>query len=130
MNNITCHNCGELNSDKRVLCFLCNSGLWSKKAKEKKHQKSGYNKYNKKENNANNQMKNNIFDSDKHYREILELKGEIKKIKIKKQYRTMMMKYHPDKVNSMGRKIKKVAEEESKEIIKAYNYFKNKYSIN
>ena len=40
-----------------------------------------------------------------------------------------MKEYHPDKVSKLGSKLKKVAEEESKKINEAFEYFKDKYNI-
>ncbi|MCP3874440.1 MAG: DnaJ domain-containing protein, partial [Desulfobacteraceae bacterium] len=43
---------------------------------------------------------------------------------IKKSYRKLSMKYHPDKVSHLGDEFKKVAEEKMKDINAAYDYFK------
>ena len=46
---------------------------------------------------------------------------------IKKSYRQLSMKYHPDKVSHLGDEFKKVAEEKMKEINAAYDFFKRKF---
>ena len=43
---------------------------------------------------------------------------------IKKAYRKLCMKYHPDKVAHLGDEFRRVAEEKMKEINAAYDYFK------
>lgn len=45
---------------------------------------------------------------------------------IKKAYRKLSMKYHPDKVRHLGEEFRAVAEEKMKEINVAYDFFKNK----
>jgi len=45
---------------------------------------------------------------------------------IKKAYRKLSMKYHPDKVRHLGDEFKSVAEEKMKEINAAYDYFKKR----
>lgn len=47
---------------------------------------------------------------------------------IKKSYRKLSMKYHPDKVGHLGEEFKGVAEEKMKEINAAYQYFKKKFN--
>jgi DnaJ like chaperone protein len=46
---------------------------------------------------------------------------------IKKSYRQLSMKYHPDKVSHLGDEFKKIAEEKMKEINAAYDFFKRKF---
>jgi len=45
---------------------------------------------------------------------------------IKKAYRQLSMKYHPDKVSHLGNEFKGVAEEKMKELNAAYDFFKRK----
>jgi DnaJ like chaperone protein len=45
---------------------------------------------------------------------------------IKKAYRKLSMKYHPDKVRHLGEEFRAVAEEKMKEINVAYDFFKKK----
>jgi DnaJ-domain-containing protein 1 len=58
---------------------------------------------------------------------ILGLKGKVKWDDIKNNYRKLMKEYHPDKVEKLGKKLKEVAEKETREIREAYDYFKEKY---
>lgn len=48
---------------------------------------------------------------------------------VKKAYRKMAMKFHPDKVNTLGEEIKKQAEEKFKEIQKAYETIKHERNL-
>ena len=47
---------------------------------------------------------------------------------IKKAYRKLSMKYHPDKVGHLGEEFRNVAEEKMKEINAAYHHFKTKFN--
>jgi len=58
------------------------------------------------------------------YYATLGLKKGASKEEIKKAYRKLSMKYHPDKVGHLGDEFRKVAEEKMKEINAAHDYFK------
>ncbi len=60
------------------------------------------------------------------YYAVLGLKPGADKDAIKKSYRKLSMKYHPDKVRHLGEEFRVVAEEKMKEINAAYDYFKKK----
>lgn len=66
-------------------------------------------------------------DSDVHYYAVLGLEPGADMDTIKKSYRQLSMKYHPDKVSHLGDEFKKVAEEKMKEINAAYDFFKRKF---
>jgi DnaJ like chaperone protein len=61
-----------------------------------------------------------------HYYATLGLEPGADMDAIKKAYRTLSMKYHPDKVVHLGDEFRKVAEEKMKEINVAYEYFKKR----
>jgi DnaJ like chaperone protein len=61
-----------------------------------------------------------------HYYAILGLQPGADKEAIKKAYRKLSMKYHPDKVRHLGEEFRSVAEEKMKEINGAYDFFKKK----
>jgi len=62
-----------------------------------------------------------------YYGKVLGLFGKVTMADVKKKYRELVSQYHPDKVNHLGDKLKKVAEDEMKEINEAYEYFKRMY---
>lgn len=65
---------------------------------------------------------------EENYYEVLGLQPGADFEQIKKAYRKLSMKYHPDKVGHLGEEFKKVAEEKMKEINAAYHYFKQKFN--
>ncbi|MCB2184237.1 MAG: DnaJ domain-containing protein [Desulfobulbaceae bacterium] len=66
--------------------------------------------------------------SEEQYYEVLGLAPGTDFEMIKKAYRKLSMKYHPDKVGHLGEEFRGVAEEKMKEINAAYQYFKKKYN--
>ncbi len=65
--------------------------------------------------------------TEEQYYAVLGLANGVGFVEIKKAYRKLSMKYHPDKVSHLGEEFKKVSEEKMKEINAAYDYFKKKY---
>lgn len=67
-------------------------------------------------------------DEDQHYATLgLEPGADMETVK--KAYRKLSMKYHPDKVRHLGEEFRSVAETKMKEINAAYDYFKKKGNI-
>lgn len=66
--------------------------------------------------------------NDAHYYAVLGLEPGADMETIKKSYRQLSMKYHPDKVSHLGDEFKQVAEEKMKEINSAYDFFKRKFN--
>ncbi|THB75573.1 MAG: J domain-containing protein [Desulfobulbaceae bacterium] len=64
--------------------------------------------------------------SEAHYYALLGLEQGADMERIKKAYRQLSMKYHPDKVRHLGDEFRGVAEEKMKEINAAYDFFKKK----
>jgi uncharacterized membrane protein YhaH (DUF805 family) len=60
-----------------------------------------------------------------YYGQVLGLNGKITFSDIKQKYRELVAQYHPDKVNHLGPKLRKVAEDEIKEINEAYHFFRD-----
>ena len=79
---------------------------------------SMYNKY-------KNQTHTHKGSKKDYYFEILGLNSSATKAKIKKTYRRLAIKFHPDKVNHLGEKFVYEAEIKMKEINEAYEYLKN-----
>ena len=63
------------------------------------------------------------------YAQILGLKGKITKEEIKKAYREQVAQYHPDKVQHLGVELQMLANEKTKAIIEAYDYFRNSTNL-
>ena len=63
------------------------------------------------------------------YGAILGLKGKVTPSDVKRAYRELLVKYHPDKVSHLGMEFQKIAEEKTKNIIIAYEFFKNRYGF-
>ncbi|MFP3983238.1 MAG: DnaJ domain-containing protein [Desulfurivibrionaceae bacterium] len=65
---------------------------------------------------------------EQEYYEVLGLEPGASFEEIKRAYRKLSLKYHPDKVSNLGDEFKNIAEEKMKEINGAYQYFKEKYN--
>jgi hypothetical protein len=64
-----------------------------------------------------------------YHANLLGLKGSVTKDQIRKRYRDLASKYHPDRVANLGDKLKQVAELEMKAINESYDYLKKKYKL-
>jgi DnaJ domain len=62
------------------------------------------------------------------YARVLGLRGRVTVEDIKRHYRDRMREYHPDKVAALGPKLCELAEEETKQINAAYEFFMDKYA--
>lgn len=65
----------------------------------------------------------------KRYGKTLGLRGKVTVQDIRRNYKDLIAKYHPDKVQHLGEELQRVAETKTKEINEAYEYFKKKYSF-
>ena len=59
---------------------------------------------------------------------VLGLRGRVTFTDIKSHYRERMREYHPDKVAALGPKLRELAENETKKINAAYEFFTAKYA--
>ena len=133
INSPICKNCGKKYNPREVKKLIkeysensSNSNF--NKSKSNKSYKSNNNS-NKKHKRNNESNRNDVKDDEVYFGKVLELKGSITKSDIKIQYRKMMALNHPDKVSKMSKEIRELAEKRTKEIIKAYDFFKNKYNF-
>lgn len=63
------------------------------------------------------------------YRAVLELgPGTVTADDLRRQYRRLVVAYHPDRVVGLGAKLQRLAEEETKAINEAYAFFKSQLS--
>ena len=71
------------------------------------------------------------FENSKDFQhaKVLGIKGKVSKSEIKRAYHEQISQYHPDKVQHLGKDLRDLANIRSKEIIAAYEYFKNKYNL-
>ena len=70
-----------------------------------------------------------IKDNDSAYR-ILEVEPNATEDQIKKAFRAMALKYHPDRVSHLGEEFRKAAEEKFQQVNLAYNTIKNQRGFN
>jgi len=69
-----------------------------------------------------------IPETDSAYR-ILEIERSATNEEVKKAYRRMAMKYHPDKVSHLGEEYKKSADEKFKKVNEAYERIKKERNL-
>lgn len=69
-----------------------------------------------------------IYETDSSYK-ILEIERDASDEEIKKAYRRMAMKYHPDKVSHLGEDFKKTAEEKFSKVNEAYERIKKERNM-
>lgn len=62
--------------------------------------------------------------------EVLQISKDASDEDVKKAYRRMAMKFHPDKVNNLGEDVKKNATEKFRKINEAYNFIKKQRGLN
>jgi len=85
-----------------------------------------YNQYKKK---SEEQKKySDSINSEAIYYEFLGINQNSSFDDIKRKYRDLASKYHPDKFNHLGEDFVKIAEDQMRKINEAYEYFKNKYA--
>ena len=70
-----------------------------------------------------------VSQTDSSYK-ILEIETTVSDEDVKKAYRRMAMKYHPDKVSHLGEDFKKVAHEKFRKVQEAYDQIKKKRGLN
>jgi hypothetical protein len=69
------------------------------------------------------------LDKESRYRKLLGLSGATTKQDVRKRFLEVIAKYHPDKVSHLAREFQSMAEEKSKALIEAYEYFRTKDDV-
>lgn len=67
--------------------------------------------------------------TEEYFYSILNINRNSSVDEIKKAYKEEIRKYHPDKVEHLGEEFKEIAEKKTKDINKAYNYFRKKFGF-
>jgi hypothetical protein len=68
-------------------------------------------------------------DPEVRYARVLGLPTAFSGPEIKQRYRTLMASYHRDKVAHLGPELRQMADQKTREIIEAYEYFRVKYNL-
>jgi len=66
---------------------------------------------------------------EREFARILGLSGRVTRDDVRRAYRELASQYHPDKVQHLGPKLRKVADNEMRTINDAYAYFRERYSV-
>ncbi len=91
-----------------------------KEEKRKRKRSEEYRQQKEKEKKERHSRESRQIKDEEYYRDILGLGSNFTVEDIKRRYRELVAKYHPDKVNHLGEKLKEMAEREMKEINEAY----------
>jgi len=67
--------------------------------------------------------------TEEEYRQILGVTAEDSPATIRKKYKELLAKYHPDKVQHLGIEFQEMAEMKTKAIMEAYGFFRKKYNL-
>ena len=63
------------------------------------------------------------------YRQTLGITADDDLATIRKKYKELLTKYHPDKVQHLGIEFQEMAERKTKAIMEAYGFFRKKYNL-
>jgi DnaJ-domain-containing protein 1 len=63
------------------------------------------------------------------YRQALGVTADDNLATIRKKYRELLAKYHPDKVQHLGIEFQEMAERKTKAIMEAYEFFQKKHNL-
>ena len=67
--------------------------------------------------------------TEEEYRQILGVTAEDSPATIRKKYKELLAKYHPDKVQHLGIEFQEMAERKTKAIMEAYGFFRKRYNL-
>ncbi|HEU4340642.1 MAG TPA: J domain-containing protein [Candidatus Binatia bacterium] len=66
---------------------------------------------------------------EQRYARILGVAEPIVPSEVRRAYRNLLAKYHPDKIDHLDEEFKQTAAQKAKELAQAYEYFQRKYGI-
>ena len=67
--------------------------------------------------------------TEEEYRQILGVATGDSPAAIRKKYKELLAKYHPDKVQHLGIEFQEMAEKKTNAIMEAYEFFRKKYNL-
>jgi len=67
--------------------------------------------------------------TEEEYRQVLGVTTEDNPATVRKKYKELLAKYHPDKVQHLGIEFQEMAERKTKAIMEAYEFFRKKYNF-
>ena len=68
-------------------------------------------------------------DPETRYARVLGLPRNFTTSEIKERYHTLIASYHPDKVAHLSPELQRMADQKTREIVEAYEYFRVKYRL-
>ena len=71
----------------------------------------------------------NHVNTEEGYRQILGVTSKDSPATIRRKYKELLSKYHPDKVQHLGTEFQEMAEMKTKAIMEAYEFFRKKYNL-
>ncbi len=66
--------------------------------------------------------------TEEEYRQILGIADNDGPETIRRKYKELLARYHPDKVQHLGVEFQEIAEKKTRAIVKAYEYFRKKHT--
>jgi DnaJ-domain-containing protein 1 len=66
--------------------------------------------------------------TEEEYRQILGITTSDTPETIRKKYKELLAKYHPDKVQHLGIEFQEIAEKKTRDIMEAYEFFRKKHN--
>ncbi len=70
-----------------------------------------------------------IGSQEERYRKVLGVTDTDSPDTIKEKYRDLLAKYHPDKLQHLGEEFQEIAEQKTKTIIEAYEFFRKRHNF-
>lgn len=67
--------------------------------------------------------------TEEEYRQILGVTSKDSPAAIRRKYKELLSKYHPDKVQHLGTEFQEMAEMKTRAIMEAYEFFRKRYNL-